>query len=291
MKDLNDLLPPNSGWVLTEANGINDAGQIIGTGIGPDGQQRGFLMEPIPFPCEDANNNGLCDSGEKDITLELMNGGFQTRQSIVIPPGVVGLSNNKGFNLVAGKNIIINSDLTGLTPATYIQLQAGGFIHIGTGVAVKSSELIYMGAGGDIVLGPGSSFFSGRYYVIVYAWAGKIQVEDGATISGGQYLYLYGKEVAVAGAHLKSDLIYAVALGTGDMAIKDSTLQGGWMAYIYSQGRLIDFRNNRVEMSGYNGKGEAYVYLWAIGADSTLDMTGTEFTNAYVTKKANHVIQ
>lgn len=30
--DLNTLLPANSGWVLSEANGINDSGQIIGIG-------------------------------------------------------------------------------------------------------------------------------------------------------------------------------------------------------------------------------------------------------------------
>src|SRR5262249_50580395 len=33
MTDLNDLLPAGSGWVLTEAEAINDAGQIAGTGM------------------------------------------------------------------------------------------------------------------------------------------------------------------------------------------------------------------------------------------------------------------
>lgn len=31
--DLNTLLPPNSGWQLLEANAINDAGQIVGSGL------------------------------------------------------------------------------------------------------------------------------------------------------------------------------------------------------------------------------------------------------------------
>ena len=31
MQDLNDLVDPSSGWVLTAAYGINDAGQIVGT--------------------------------------------------------------------------------------------------------------------------------------------------------------------------------------------------------------------------------------------------------------------
>ena len=35
--DLNSLLPPNSGWTLTSATGINDAGQIVGYGLNPAG--------------------------------------------------------------------------------------------------------------------------------------------------------------------------------------------------------------------------------------------------------------
>jgi probable HAF family extracellular repeat protein len=42
--DLNSLLPSNSGWDLTCASGINDSGQIIGTGTF-DGQTAGFLLD------------------------------------------------------------------------------------------------------------------------------------------------------------------------------------------------------------------------------------------------------
>jgi hypothetical protein len=45
--DLNTLLVPDdvSNWVLTGAIDINDAGQIVGTGL-HDGQVRGFLLSP-----------------------------------------------------------------------------------------------------------------------------------------------------------------------------------------------------------------------------------------------------
>lgn len=43
--DLNTLLPPNSGWTLTEARDINDRGQIVGTGV-INGRQRAFLLTP-----------------------------------------------------------------------------------------------------------------------------------------------------------------------------------------------------------------------------------------------------
>lgn len=45
--DLNDLLPANSGWTLHHATAINDAGQIVGSGI-RNNQNRGFLYTPTP---------------------------------------------------------------------------------------------------------------------------------------------------------------------------------------------------------------------------------------------------
>ncbi len=47
MTDLNTLIPPNSGWILTEARGINDAGQITGTGT-INGETHAFLLTPVP---------------------------------------------------------------------------------------------------------------------------------------------------------------------------------------------------------------------------------------------------
>ncbi len=43
--DLNTLLPPNSGWVLTRAAAINDHGQIAGVGLF-HGHRRAFLLTP-----------------------------------------------------------------------------------------------------------------------------------------------------------------------------------------------------------------------------------------------------
>lgn len=47
--DLNTLIDPGSGWELTVAYGINDAGQITGYGK-VDGDVRGFVMTPVPEP-------------------------------------------------------------------------------------------------------------------------------------------------------------------------------------------------------------------------------------------------
>ena len=45
VRDLNELIPVNSGWVLTEARGVNDGGQIVGNGF-HNGQPSAFLLTP-----------------------------------------------------------------------------------------------------------------------------------------------------------------------------------------------------------------------------------------------------
>lgn len=49
MIDVNTLLPQNSGWVLRDAQAINDVGQIVGFGI-INGQERAYLLSPVPEP-------------------------------------------------------------------------------------------------------------------------------------------------------------------------------------------------------------------------------------------------
>jgi probable HAF family extracellular repeat protein len=51
MSDLNSLIPANSGWVLLEAQDINDNGHIVGTGF-KDGSPHAFLLAPDITPPE-----------------------------------------------------------------------------------------------------------------------------------------------------------------------------------------------------------------------------------------------
>lgn len=53
IQDLNNLVDPTSasGWTLTDANAINDLGQIVGYGyVVGNGGERAFLLTPIPEP-------------------------------------------------------------------------------------------------------------------------------------------------------------------------------------------------------------------------------------------------
>lgn len=47
MQLLDELIPPDSGWDLDFAMAVNDAGQIVGAGIAPNGELHGFLLTPI----------------------------------------------------------------------------------------------------------------------------------------------------------------------------------------------------------------------------------------------------
>ena len=62
MVDLNTLIDPLSGWVLSDAADINDAGQITGQGL-IGGQYHAYLLTPVQIP-GDFNNNGTVDAAD-----------------------------------------------------------------------------------------------------------------------------------------------------------------------------------------------------------------------------------
>lgn len=52
MWDLNSLLDESgAGWTLASAQGINNLGQIIGTGF-HDGRMAAFILNPVPDSCD-----------------------------------------------------------------------------------------------------------------------------------------------------------------------------------------------------------------------------------------------
>lgn len=55
IQNLNDLVDESgSGWTLQFAEDVNNAGQIVGYGLDPQGRTHGFLLTPVPEP-----NSGL----------------------------------------------------------------------------------------------------------------------------------------------------------------------------------------------------------------------------------------
>ncbi len=74
MVDLNTLIDPLSGWELSDAADINDAGQITGQGL-IGGEYHAYLLTPIPIP-GDFNHDGAVNAA--DHVVWRMNDGTQT---------------------------------------------------------------------------------------------------------------------------------------------------------------------------------------------------------------------
>lgn len=62
LTDLNTLLPGGSGWVLQEARGVNDAGQVVGVGT-HGGATRAFLLSPASLTGAPAAARGAWFAG------------------------------------------------------------------------------------------------------------------------------------------------------------------------------------------------------------------------------------
>ncbi|HLF13577.1 MAG TPA: T9SS type A sorting domain-containing protein [Bacteroidota bacterium] len=67
-RDLNNLIPSDSGWLLIRANAINDSGQIVGMGL-HNGQYRGFLLTPDILKVTKPNVDELFVAGERDTIM------------------------------------------------------------------------------------------------------------------------------------------------------------------------------------------------------------------------------
>ncbi|MGH9666312.1 MAG: hypothetical protein ACRD9L_17935, partial [Bryobacteraceae bacterium] len=72
--DLNNLLAPGSDWLLTAAYGVNESGQIVGTGW-HDGQLHAFLATDPPSPDDPPGVSAVLATPEPD-TFALLAGGI-----------------------------------------------------------------------------------------------------------------------------------------------------------------------------------------------------------------------
>lgn len=225
------------------------------------------------FPCEDVNNNGVCDPGEQDITAQL--GYFSTTESIVIPADSKKLSTKdvSGFALIAGKNVTVAADLQASAEGARITLVAqDGMITVGSKTDLRTGQggSIDLAARHDIAVGPQASLNSGL--VTLDSEEGNILI-DWAKLSGDSLaiVALAGEVTVLPKSQLNSP--------TGDVRVEaggTATVTGSRVAAKVTSieaSDLLDFSNNRVTGPRSGGS----VLLTVLG--STVNICGTVFKN------------
>jgi len=75
MTDLNTLIDAGTGWVLSSATGINDAGQIVGIGSLGGDPFRAFILTPTHLCPADFTHDGVLDIFDLFAFLDAFNGG------------------------------------------------------------------------------------------------------------------------------------------------------------------------------------------------------------------------
>ncbi|HEY3268782.1 MAG TPA: hypothetical protein VGM37_17835 [Armatimonadota bacterium] len=95
VRDLQTLLPSNSGWTLVAARDINDAGQIAGTGVFQGGYH-GFLLTPVPVP-GDANGDSLVTTQDAALALGMAVGLTPTANPDLLDLAPSPSGNPKGY--------------------------------------------------------------------------------------------------------------------------------------------------------------------------------------------------
>ena len=117
-KDLNNLIPKNSGWYLWAAWGINDAGKIIGYGTpASGGPTHAFLLTPTSAPAVAATASAASLTDATSTRLEPVAAAVQSTLPLTVAPpstpGLQGSSNliplapptDQDLNLVASELI------------------------------------------------------------------------------------------------------------------------------------------------------------------------------------------
>ena len=148
MTDLNTLLLPaaRQAWVLAEATGINDRGQIVGNGF-HNGNRRGFLLTPLsPVPF-DFNDDGYADLLFQSQSTG--NVGYITFNGLAyLGSGYISQDVGLDYKVVAAASFIGN-----VTPDIIYQSQATGNV----GYAAQNG-LIPTGVTGVLFLGVAKGF-------------------------------------------------------------------------------------------------------------------------------------
>jgi probable HAF family extracellular repeat protein len=164
MQDLNSLIDPASGWSLNSATGINELGQIVGSGI-LGSNAHAFLLTPVPFEWQGGNALNPSDWGKAD--------NWNPNASVPNGPGTkVNFGNQPAaFNvvdIVSGEETVGSMTFAGMTSTTIkssggrrLTLDNGGSVST---ISVTGTHTISAPVVLDddaIIMGSGTLYFNG----------------------------------------------------------------------------------------------------------------------------------
>jgi probable HAF family extracellular repeat protein len=139
LRDVNDLIPPASGWVIESLSDINNAGEIVGWGL-HGGQTRAFLLTPVETAQIGVNCNN--DSSMRDGVPDV---------DFVIDQQDERVKHTSGFNFwwardsirgITEQNIVDLAPFVVIVPQKFIDENHDFYLKV-EGDAALSSLIVY----------------------------------------------------------------------------------------------------------------------------------------------------
>jgi hypothetical protein len=235
---------------------------------------------PSGFPYHDANNNGVFDAGDTDISGDLKaNGYFTTTESIVVPASMKSFvtKGGAGLTLVAGKNLTVEADVLAVGAGAGVTLVAEtGPLTIGGGVTIRATDYVSLSGGQGLVLGVRSGVMatSRNGSVSMYAEAGDLVLMDYTRVQAGDFVDIgatQGNVTMGANVQIFSSNGPVGIMAGGDVNAAGVRVQADSLN-VSSGGHLVDLSGGRVMASR-----DGFVLIQVAG--STIDVTGTVFKN------------
>jgi probable HAF family extracellular repeat protein len=284
MVELNTVLPANSGWILTDATGINDSGQITGIGSHNGGfPQRGFILTlPPAGGSASIIDIGVMPGGSSALPSAINSSGQVVGQADMPNPNVFGGTSNRAFLYSAGTltslgaltvagdstgaDINDGGEVAGTSETNQIDSHAflytqGAMMNLGTGIGEGINNA------GQVV---GQGLFNGSRHAFVY---GAGAMTDLGTLPGGTFSVASGINVAgkIVGFSDTSNGAFHAAVFGGSTVIDIGTLPG-----------FDDSLATKV-----NAAGQIIGISWpgALNTDTDLGLTGVP---ANITVNATH---
>lgn len=229
MLNLNALLDTSgTGWTLTEATGINDAGQIVGYGS-YGGARRGFLLNPLaPATLTWSGGSGAWTTSGTNWLNGAVPSAWNPGSGAVFSGTAGGtVTVGAGVTAAAGLDFVVTGtgftiaggtlSLGGTTAAANTITVAAGMRATVTAALAGTAGIVKAGAG-TLVLA-GSNTYGGSTSVA----AGTLQLESVNTLPSGATLAVTGGTLAVtAGNAIKSVTIGGGGvIGSGVLAVSN----------------------------------------------------------------------